>query len=47
MIDAVDPAKDVDGFHPVNVGKLFLGQDDRKLLESVAALLAPRLGPRS
>ena len=23
---AIDPAKDVDGFHPVNVGKLLLGQ---------------------
>ena len=27
VIDAVDPAKDVDGFHPVNAGRLFLGQD--------------------
>ena len=27
MIEAVDPAKDVDGFHPVNAGRLFLGQD--------------------
>jgi methylenetetrahydrofolate dehydrogenase (NADP+)/methenyltetrahydrofolate cyclohydrolase len=27
VIDAVDPAKDVDGFHPVNAGKLFLGQE--------------------
>lgn len=26
MLWAVDPAKDVDGFHPVNVGKLSLGQ---------------------
>jgi methylenetetrahydrofolate dehydrogenase (NADP+)/methenyltetrahydrofolate cyclohydrolase len=26
IIAAVDPAKDVDGFHPVNVGKLSLGQ---------------------
>jgi methylenetetrahydrofolate dehydrogenase (NADP+)/methenyltetrahydrofolate cyclohydrolase len=23
---AIDPAKDVDGFHPVNVGKMMLGQ---------------------
>ncbi|MGC9329372.1 MAG: bifunctional 5,10-methylenetetrahydrofolate dehydrogenase/5,10-methenyltetrahydrofolate cyclohydrolase, partial [Candidatus Hinthialibacter sp.] len=23
----VDPRKDVDGFHPVNVGKLWIGQD--------------------
>jgi methylenetetrahydrofolate dehydrogenase (NADP+)/methenyltetrahydrofolate cyclohydrolase len=27
VIEAVDPAKDVDGFHPVNAGRLFLGQD--------------------
>jgi methylenetetrahydrofolate dehydrogenase (NADP+)/methenyltetrahydrofolate cyclohydrolase len=26
IIEAVDPRKDVDGFHPVNVGKLVLGQ---------------------
>ena len=25
---AIDPAKDVDGFHPINVGKLLLGQTD-------------------
>ena len=25
VIEAVDPAKDVDGFHPVNVGKLSIG----------------------
>lgn len=24
----IDPTKDVDGFHPVNVGKLLIGQDD-------------------
>ena len=27
VIEAVDPAKDVDGFHPINAGRLFLGQD--------------------
>jgi methylenetetrahydrofolate dehydrogenase (NADP+) / methenyltetrahydrofolate cyclohydrolase len=27
VIEAVDPAKDVDGFHPVNAGRLFLGQE--------------------
>ena len=27
VIEAVDPAKDVDGFHPVNAGRLFLGED--------------------
>ena len=26
-IEAVDPAKDVDGFHPVNAGRLFLGPE--------------------
>jgi methylenetetrahydrofolate dehydrogenase (NADP+)/methenyltetrahydrofolate cyclohydrolase len=26
VLDAIDPAKDVDGFHPVNVGKLVAGQ---------------------
>jgi methylenetetrahydrofolate dehydrogenase (NADP+)/methenyltetrahydrofolate cyclohydrolase len=26
VIEAIDPRKDVDGFHPVNVGKLVLGQ---------------------
>jgi methylenetetrahydrofolate dehydrogenase (NADP+)/methenyltetrahydrofolate cyclohydrolase len=27
IIDAVDPAKDVDGFHPMNVGRLHLGRE--------------------
>lgn len=27
VINAIDPAKDVDGFHPVNVGLLSLGKD--------------------
>jgi len=26
VINAIDPTKDVDGFHPVNVGKLMLGE---------------------
>jgi methylenetetrahydrofolate dehydrogenase (NADP+)/methenyltetrahydrofolate cyclohydrolase len=26
VIAAIDPAKDVDGFHPINVGRLWLGQ---------------------
>lgn len=25
VIEAIDPAKDVDGFHPINVGKMILG----------------------
>ena len=28
VIRAIDPAKDVDGFHPVNVGKLLAGEHD-------------------
>ncbi len=26
VIEAIDPAKDVDGFHPINVGKLVIGE---------------------
>jgi methylenetetrahydrofolate dehydrogenase (NADP+)/methenyltetrahydrofolate cyclohydrolase len=28
VLDAVDPAKDVDGFHPVNMGRLAAGRTD-------------------
>jgi methylenetetrahydrofolate dehydrogenase (NADP+) / methenyltetrahydrofolate cyclohydrolase len=28
IIEAIDPAKDVDGFHPVNVGRLSIGDAD-------------------
>jgi methylenetetrahydrofolate dehydrogenase (NADP+)/methenyltetrahydrofolate cyclohydrolase len=28
VIRSIDPAKDVDGFHPVNVGKLLIGERD-------------------
>ncbi len=28
VLEAIDPAKDVDGFHPVNVGRLSTGADD-------------------
>ncbi len=28
IVEAVDPAKDVDCFHPVNVGKMLIGRDD-------------------
>ncbi|MCA0982796.1 bifunctional methylenetetrahydrofolate dehydrogenase/methenyltetrahydrofolate cyclohydrolase FolD [Halobacillus yeomjeoni] len=27
VIEAIDPSKDVDGFHPINVGKMLTGQD--------------------
>jgi len=26
LVEAIDPAKDVDGFHPLNIGKLLLGE---------------------
>ena len=28
ITSAIDPQKDVDGFHPVNVGKMLLGEED-------------------
>lgn len=28
VIETIDPNKDVDGFHPINVGKALLGQED-------------------
>ncbi len=28
VIRRIDPAKDVDGFHPINAGKLFIGETD-------------------
>lgn len=31
VLDAIVPHKDVDGFHPVNVGLLYLGQEARSL----------------
>jgi methylenetetrahydrofolate dehydrogenase (NADP+)/methenyltetrahydrofolate cyclohydrolase len=31
VLDAVDARKDVDGFHPVNVGRLYLGQEQAAL----------------
>ena len=30
IIEAIDPRKDVDGFHPINVGKLVVGEDTLK-----------------
>ncbi len=30
VLDAIDPAKDVDGFHPTNIGRLYL--DEAKLI---------------
>jgi len=30
IIEAIDPSKDVDGFHPINTGKLMIGQPSLK-----------------
>lgn len=27
VIEAIDPQKDVDGFHPINIGRMIVGQD--------------------
>jgi len=49
VIDAIDPSKDVDGFHPINVGKLHLGRPALvpctpagviRLIESTGATIA-------
>lgn len=34
LLEAVDPAKDVDGFHPVNAGRLLTGAPEEELLAS-------------
>jgi len=37
VIEAIDPAKDVDGFHPINVGRLGVGAFDRALIPCTPA----------
>ncbi|WP_018185251.1 bifunctional methylenetetrahydrofolate dehydrogenase/methenyltetrahydrofolate cyclohydrolase FolD [Kaistia granuli] len=37
VIEAIDPAKDVDGFHPINVGRLAIGERDRALVSCTPA----------
>ncbi len=37
VLEAIDPAKDVDGFHPVNVGRLAVGEADRALVPCTPA----------
>ncbi|ODT06381.1 MAG: bifunctional methylenetetrahydrofolate dehydrogenase/methenyltetrahydrofolate cyclohydrolase, partial [Kaistia sp. SCN 65-12] len=36
-IEAIDPAKDVDGFHPINVGRLAIGERSRALVSCTPA----------
>ena len=37
VLNAIDPDKDVDGFHPVNVGRLMIGGDEIKFLPCTPA----------
>jgi methylenetetrahydrofolate dehydrogenase (NADP+)/methenyltetrahydrofolate cyclohydrolase len=37
ILNAIDPNKDVDGFHPVNVGRLMIGGDEAKFLPCTPA----------
>jgi methylenetetrahydrofolate dehydrogenase (NADP+)/methenyltetrahydrofolate cyclohydrolase len=37
VLNAIDPDKDVDGFHPVNVGRLMIGGDEVKFLPCTPA----------
>ena len=37
MLEAIDPQKDVDGFHPINVGLLSIGEMDRALVPCTPA----------
>ncbi len=37
VLNAIDPDKDVDGFHPVNVGRLMIGGDEARFLPCTPA----------
>ncbi len=37
VLEAIDPAKDVDGFHPVNVGLAAIGAFERTLMPCTPA----------
>ncbi len=37
ILNAIDPDKDVDGFHPINVGRLMIGGDEVKFLPCTPA----------
>jgi methylenetetrahydrofolate dehydrogenase (NADP+) / methenyltetrahydrofolate cyclohydrolase len=37
VLEAIDPRKDVDGFHPINVGLLSIGEMDRALIPCTPA----------
>ncbi len=42
VIEAIDPAKDVDGFHPLNAGRLFAGLDGPKPCTPLGSLMLIR-----
>ena len=46
IVRALDPAKDVDGFHPLNIAKLALGDRDRLRALHAARLFAFAQGKR-
>ena len=37
VLNAIDPDKDVDAFHPVNVGRLMIGGDEARFLPCTPA----------
>ncbi|WP_073052616.1 bifunctional methylenetetrahydrofolate dehydrogenase/methenyltetrahydrofolate cyclohydrolase FolD [Kaistia soli] len=37
VLETIDPAKDVDGFHPINVGRLAIGEPERALISCTPA----------
>jgi len=37
VLETIDPAKDVDGFHPINVGRLAIGERERALVSCTPA----------
>ena len=53
VLEAIDPAKDVDGFHPLNAGRLADGQDvltpctPRAVMKLLAAAATPLAGARA
>jgi len=50
VLESIDPAKDVDGFHPINVGRLAVGERERALVSCTPAgcllLIRRALGDR-
>ncbi len=47
IIEALDPTKDIDGFHPINTGRLFSGQDQVIRFDPCTPLALVELTDRS